>query len=1496
MIPSYVLHRSTPVSKIERVEFGILSADEIRAMAVVDVDAVQMYFRGVPQTGGINDHRMGCVDRRILCGTCGRDMNMCPGHVGCIRLPLPCFNILFMDHALKCLRCVCFFCSRVALCDDDDVVLSADNKVRFTEVYTLTRNKKRCPHCAAPRPSYAIRASVAIRTEWAPNVEFCSDEERERAFVQFTAIDALSILSGISDADATLLGFGGSHPRDLMVQNILVPPPIARPSITSSEGSRTRGQDDITLRLQEINKRAIDLRSLLDALPPSTDDPLGAIDIMLRDALPAALDLAMTQRPLAAPRLSADIIDRWMRLQCEVFGYMNSNGAQARRAIGTGRGASTGKCLASRIRGKDGRVRGNLSGKRVNFSARSVITPDPTLDLDQVGVPEHIAMILTFPERVTASNISELRERVVNGPAHLFGAQTVITPDGKVISLDQCSDRKTIQVAYGWVVERHMRTGDYVIFNRQPSLHRMSTMGHRVVVVKNQTFRLNVSVTTPYNADFDGDEMNAHLVQSSNATAEVAQLMGVRHQLISPQSNKPCMGIVQDTLLGAYKLTQPGVLIDRERMMRYIAWIKFPVRPYVLPPPAICSPVERWTGHQLLSMILPVTMSYTNGAPPKTGVAPSGVAICDGLLVFGVLSKVTLGATSNGIVDVMYREYGPSVTIQFMSDIQRIIGQWLMSFGFSVGVADCTMTEPGHREVDIGVQSAFTSACAIMTAEVPLALKQEAESTVQRILSRLITPNVAYLAPRNAINEMVQAGSKGNPVNIAQICACVGQQTRDGTRITATGTNTRTLPCFAHDETSVNARGFVHNPFSLGLTPVEFFFHAMGGREGLVDTAVKTATSGYIQRCMVKATEEMTAMYDGTVRDAQSSVVQFVYGGDANDPCRIERSKLPALTMTRAAICNAMCGRAPPCAAESSAVERVWRICAAVRSRAVSPVAPVISTDVLFPFSLERLVSTWVSVSPHHEPNPNGRTAGCGGEDGCVRMECDSDAVVTAEMVLVALVELEQAIRAKSRGNVDCLCASIWFYVNARVVRGLGLNAIGLRQLCDAIELRSLRAVVAGGDAVGVIAAQSLGEPATQMTLNTFHLSGRANVGVSAGIPRLREIIGGCKVIQTPMNTLRLVDSSNAESLVGRLPLLGVKDSVVRVEMRYEPDPFVVDGALCDDELVLAMHAYIVGEQPKGMSSWTARIQLNKAKLRNYMLDPPSFAVHLGHQLAAHEVVLGKMYIVSSEANSVEWWIRVRVMDIRGAMDDPFIDDEHTQTRERGIVHRRVLAMIDSVNIIGHCNIQLAMTSEMDVWNETACAHVKETVIQVRGNVLESIGGLEEIDWSNCTSNDINEVNVVLGIEAATAVLYAELRETISSDTYVDPRHIMLITDTMTHNGFIMPINRHGLEKTTSGPLARCSFEETVEVLKDAAIYGEVDRVTNAITSSVIIGQEASIGTGSFSVYLSDDSLPLNAIKSSHASNMTKTTVRRARCAVPSYPESIEYVDVRDWL
>lgn len=1477
MIPSYVLHHSARVSKVDRVEFGILSADEIRSMSVVDIDVVQTYVRGVPQTGGINDHRMGCVDRRILCGTCGRDMNMCPGHVGCICLPLPCFNILFMDHALKCLRCVCYFCCRVAVCSDDDVNRSSDNKARFTEIYNIARNKKRCPHCAAPRPSYSIRASVAIRAEWASTVEFESAEERERALRPFTAIDALSILSGISEADSVFLGFGSSHPRDLMVQNILVPPPIARPSIASSEGSRTRGQDDITLRLQEVNKRAIELRALLSALP-AVDDPLHGIDRLLDGALPSAIDLRKTLRPLGAPVISAEINDKWMRLQCEVFGYMNSNGAQARRAIGSGRGSSSGKCLASRIRGKEGRVRGNLSGKRVNFSARSVITPDPTLDLDQVGVPEHIAMILTFPERVTASNIKELRERVINGPSHPFGAQTVITADGKVISLDQCTDRAAIPVAYGWVVERHMRSGDHVIFNRQPSLHRMSTMGHRVVVVKNRTFRLNVSVTTPYNADFDGDEMNAHLVQSSNANAEVSLLLGVRHQLISPQSNKPCMGIVQDTLLGAYKLTQPGVLLDRERMMRYISWIKYPVRPYTLPPPAIARPVERWTGHQLLSMILPVDMMFTYGAPPVAGVSPTCVAICNGSFVFGVLSKVTLGATANGIIDVLCREYGPSTTIQFMGDIQRVTGQWLMSFGFSVGVADCVMTEPGHREVDIRVQSAFTSACEIMATAIPSSLKPEAESTVQRILSRLITPNSAFLTNRNAINEMVQAGSKGNPVNIAQICACVGQQTRDGTRISSTGANTRTLPCFVHDETSVNARGFVHNPFSLGLTPVEFFFHAMGGREGLVDTAVKTATSGYIQRCMVKATEEMTAMYDGTVRDAQSSVVQFVYGVDGNDPCRVERFKLQALTMSRAAICVAMCGRSAPAVAEARAVERVWRLCVSIRGSALSPVASAVSVDVLLPFSPARLMMTWAS-SRVREPTA-----------------CAGGVVADAERVLVALVELEQTIRAKSRGNVDCLCASIWFHVNARAVRELRLDEAGLLQLCAAIELRSLRAVVSGGDAVGVIAAQSLGEPATQMTLNTFHLSGRANVGVSAGIPRLREIIGGCKVIQTPVTTLRLVDVHNAEQLVGRLPLLGVKASAVRLDMLHEPAVFVCcDCAPKEDAVSLTMHSYVVGNDlPTGMSSWVARIQLHKAKLLSYNLDPPSFALQLSHQLSSRQSALGKFYVVSSESNVGEWWIRLRVMDIVCTMKEMGIS-EHSDARERAVVHRLTLAMMDSVNIIGHCHIKVAVIGDIDTWKEHLCVHEKETVIQVRGNVLDSIGGLSDVDWVRCTSNDIHEVNLVLGIEAATAVLFAELRETISSDTYVDPRHVMLIADTMTHNGFIMPINRHGLEKTTSGPLVRCSFEETVEVLKDAAIFGEIDRVSNAITSSVIIGQEASIGTGSFGVYLSSDSLPLNASRSSRARNITKTVVRRIR-SVSKYPESMEYVDVRDWV
>ena len=200
-------------------------------------------------------------------------------------------------------------------------------------------------------------------------------------------------------------------------------------------------------------------------------------------------------------------------------------------------------------------------GKRVDFSSRTVITPDPSLEVDELGVPEEIAKTLTFPEEVTEFNIDQLKSLISNGPHKWPGAKYIVRPDGRYIDLSCLAIRSDAQIEPGYVVERHIRDGDFVVFNRQPSLHKMSIMGHRIQILPHQTFRMNLSVTSPYNADFDGDEMNMHIPQSYEATAEVREIMHVPKQILNPQSHKPIMGIVQDSLLGCMLFTSRDTFI-----------------------------------------------------------------------------------------------------------------------------------------------------------------------------------------------------------------------------------------------------------------------------------------------------------------------------------------------------------------------------------------------------------------------------------------------------------------------------------------------------------------------------------------------------------------------------------------------------------------------------------------------------------------------------------------------------------------------------------------------------------------------------------------------------------------------------------------------------------------------------------------------------------------------------------------------------------------------
>ncbi|CAE7887914.1 polr2a [Symbiodinium microadriaticum] len=572
------------------------------------------------------------------------------------------------------------------------------------------------------------------------------------------------------------------------------------------------------------------------------------------------------------------------------------------------------KSIRERLKSKEGRLRGTLMGKRVDFCARSVIGGDPNLDTEQVGVPRSVALNLTFPERVTPLNANWLKELVTNGPTNWPGARYIIRDDGSRIDLRYVGKREDIDLQFGWRVERHMLDGDYVIFNRQPSLHKMSMMGHRAKVMPFSTLRFNLAVTSPYNADFDGDEMNLHLAQSQETRAEIKHMMLNPRQVVSPQGNKPVMGVVQDSLLATAKYTKRDTYMEKDLCMNILMWL--PVWDGQLPIPAIIKPKMLWTGKQILSMLLPKTLSMKRDAAiasknkkdePDFAASDCKVLIVNGELLSGIVCKRTIGSSGGSLLHLVWLDSGPEWCRNVLSYIQKMVNQWLTHNGFSCGVADIIANDQTLLSVEKTLKQAKKEVRALLADAQRGKLETQPGKTMyqsfeakanQRLNSaREDAGNIgaSSLDERNNIISMVNAGSKGSPLNIAQIVACVGQQNVEGARIRY-GFNERTLPHFTKDDYGAEARGFVENSYLAGLTPQEVWMHAMGGREGVIDTACKTSETGYIQRRLVKSMETLKVAYDGTARNACNDIIQFLYGEDGMDGLWIEDQTLEIMT------------------------------------------------------------------------------------------------------------------------------------------------------------------------------------------------------------------------------------------------------------------------------------------------------------------------------------------------------------------------------------------------------------------------------------------------------------------------------------------------------------------------------------------------------------------------------------------------------------------------
>jgi DNA-directed RNA polymerase subunit A' len=855
--------------RIGSVKFACLSPDEVRKMSATKIITADTYDDdGFPIDMGLMDPHLGVIEPGLRCKTCGHKVDECPGHFGHIDLAMPVIHVGFVKEIKKLLQSTCRSCGRLLLTEAQakeykeamEMVeeMGGDTMdVRLVSKETAKDASSRpvCPHCGAEQLKITLDKPTTFRED---GHKLTPKEVRER-------------LERIPDGDLIPLGIdpNACRPEWMILTALPVPPVTVRPSITLESGDRS--EDDLTHKLVDVLR----------------------INQRLRE-----------NRDAGAPQLIVE--DLWELLQYHVTTYFDNQTSGIPPA--RHRSGRPLKTLVQRLKGKEGRFRSNLSGKRVNFSARTVISPDPGLSINEVGVPIEAARELTLPVYATKNNMEVLKEMVKRGPdpageKYLPGVNYVIRPDGRRIRVtDKNAESVAETVQPGYIVERHLMDNDIVLFNRQPSLHRMSMMAHSVRVMPWKTFRLNLCVCPPYNADFDGDEMNLHVLQSDEARAEALILMKVQEHILSPRFGGPVIGAIHDHITGCFLLTHGDSKFTWSETLFMLSRVKH--RP--VPEPVDVDGAKYWTGKQLFSLVLPEDFRITfrssicrkcNECMKEKCDLDAYVRIKNGELFCGTIDEKAIGAFKGKIIDKLARDYGSEVGKNVIDNLTRLAIGAIMVRGFTTGIDDEDIPEEARRQIEDVLEDAAKKVDDLVAAyregileQLPgRSLEETLEVEVMKVLGRARDEagQIAgrHLGLENSAVIMARSGARGSMLNLSQMAGCIGQQAVRGERLSR-GYWNRTLPHFRKGDLGAQARGFVTNSYKSGLTPTEFFFHSMGGREGLVDTAVRTSRSGYMQRRLINALEDLKLKQDGTVRNTADMVVQFKYGEDGIDPCR----------------------------------------------------------------------------------------------------------------------------------------------------------------------------------------------------------------------------------------------------------------------------------------------------------------------------------------------------------------------------------------------------------------------------------------------------------------------------------------------------------------------------------------------------------------------------------------------------------------------------------
>ncbi len=799
--------------KIGEIKFGLLSPDQIKKLSSAKIVTPELYdIDGYPVDGGLMDLRLGAIDPGVRCRTCGGRLKECLGHPGGIDLARPVIHLKYVPLIEMGLRCFCHSCGKLKL--DEKNIEKYPPSMRAKKA----KDAKKCPYCKTDQEKVKLDKPTNF---YKGKTRIFPTEIRE-------------ILSNITDDELKKIGVDSrtARPEWAVLTSLLVPPVTVRPSIILESGERS--EDDLTHKLSDIIRANQRLWENLNA---------GAPEVIIEDL--------------------------WDLLQFHITTFFDNTVAGIPPA--RHRSGQPLKTITERIKGKEGRIRKNLAGKRVNYSGRTVISPDPSIEINEVGVPFEIARVVTVAEMVNDINMNLIKEFIKKGEEYP-GANYVIRPDGKRKKITPDLKEEIInELVPGYKVERHLQDGDVVLFNRHPSLHRGSLMAHYVKVLPGRTFRLHPAVADPYNADFDGDEMNIHSPQTEEAKAEAKILLDVKQNLISPKNTTNWVGCIVDSITGGYLLGQNEFDKDYANQLLYKSGIDLNI------------PKKTISGKELFSKIIPKT-SYSNNS----------ITIKDGEITKGIIDKTLLGQEDGELIKHLDKEYGRIETFDTIKRAFNLGKNYLNDRGITISLEDLNVREDIVEESQKIIEKAekktqdIIESCDRGTLDV-IPGKTIEESREIKILKTLneVRTKIGDIVKRefpenNPVTHMIRSGGGGNILNITQMACCVGQQDLEAKRIDI-GYTERTLSFFKKGDLAPKSRGFIASPYIKGLRPDEFFFGAITGRSTLMDTALRTPKSGYLYRRLANALQDLRKEYDGTVRDSNNNIIQYKYGEDGID-------------------------------------------------------------------------------------------------------------------------------------------------------------------------------------------------------------------------------------------------------------------------------------------------------------------------------------------------------------------------------------------------------------------------------------------------------------------------------------------------------------------------------------------------------------------------------------------------------------------------------------